>query len=138
MSVGTEDYSPDVSLSRQCSRTACSGAAVATLTYVYSDQTAVLGPLATYAEPHTYDLCAGHAEGQTVPRGWEVIRLATEFVDPGPTKDDLLALADAVREAGRPRQAPVASAAAGAQFEAESGGTTEIGRRRHLRILRDR
>ena len=136
--VGTGEYSPTVSLSRQCSRTACSGGAVATLTYVYSDQTAVLGPLATYAEPHTYDLCAVHAEGQTVPRGWEVIRLATEFVDPGPTKDDLLALADAVREAGRPRQAPTAVAAAGERSEAEMSGTIETVRRRHLRILRDR
>ncbi|MEP7035824.1 MAG: DUF3499 domain-containing protein [Actinomycetota bacterium] len=127
-----------MSLSRQCSRTACSGGAVATLTYVYSDQTAVLGPLATYAEPHTYDLCAVHAEGQTVPLGWEVIRLATEFVDPGPTQDDLLALADAVREAGRPRQTPGADAPAGAQSEVEASGMVETGRRRHLRILRDR
>jgi Protein of unknown function (DUF3499) len=127
-----------VSLSRQCSRTACSGSAVATLTYVYSDQTAVLGPLATYAEPHTYDLCAAHAEGQTVPLGWEVIRLASEFVDPGPTKDDLLALADAVREAGRPRLTPGADAAAAARSAAETSGTIETGRRGHLRILRDR
>lgn len=138
LDVGTGEYSPPVSLSRQCSRTACSGGAVATLTYVYSDQTAVLGPLATYAEPHTYDLCAVHAEGQTVPLGWEVIRLATEFVDPGPTKDDLLALADAVREAGRPRLATGAVAAVGDRSEAEMSGTIETGRRRHLRILRDR
>lgn len=108
------------------------------MTYVYSDQTAVLGPLATYAEPHTYDLCAAHAEGQTVPRGWDVIRLATEFVDPGPTQDDLLALADAVREAGRPRQASGAVAAVGARSDAETSGMIETGRRRHLRILRDR
>jgi len=74
-----------VSLSRRCSRTACGGSAIATLTYVYSDQTAVLGPLATYAEPHTYDLCAAHAERLTAPRGWDVVRLASEFVDPGPT-----------------------------------------------------
>ena len=125
-------------LSRQCSRTACSGGAIATLTYDYSDQTAVLGPLATYAEPHTYDLCVVHAEGLTVPRGWDVIRLATEFVDPGPTQDDLLALADAVREAGRPRQVPAAVAAAGERSEAEMSGTIETGRRGHLRILRDR
>ena len=92
-----------MSLSRRCSRTACGGSAIATLTYVYSDQTAVLGPLATYAEPHTYDLCADHAERLTAPRGWEVVRLASEFVEPGPTPDDLVALADAVREAGRPR-----------------------------------
>jgi len=126
-----------VSLSRQCSRTACTGGAIATLTYVYSDQTAVLGPLATYAEPHTYDLCVAHAKGLTVPRGWDVIRLLTEFVDPGPTPDDLLALADAVREAGRPRQAPGAVAAVGGRPGAGTNGTVETGRRGHLRILRD-
>ena len=49
-------------MSRQCSKTGCSGPAVATLTYVYRESTAVLGPLATYAEPHTYDLCSRHAE----------------------------------------------------------------------------
>ena len=135
--INAGEYSPFVSLSRQCSRTACSGGAIATLTYIYSDQTAVLGPLATYAEPHTYDLCALHAEGLTVPRGWDAIRLATEFVDPGPTQDDLLALADAVREAGRPRQV-AGAAAARPPYEAEENGTVETGRRGHLRILRDR
>ena len=35
-----------VSPSRRCSRAACGRPAVATLTYVYADQTAVLGPLA--------------------------------------------------------------------------------------------
>jgi hypothetical protein len=130
-----------VSLRRQCSRTACSGGAIATLTYVYSDQTAVLGPLATYAEPHTYDLCVVHAEGLTVPRGWDVIRLATEYADPGLSPDDLVAVADAVREAGRPPQASGAAAsvaAVAARSEAEKNGTVEIGRRGHLRILRDR
>ena len=37
-------------------------AAIATLTYVYADSRRVVGPLATYAEPHTYDLCREHAE----------------------------------------------------------------------------
>jgi hypothetical protein len=111
---------------------------MATLTYVYSDQTAVLGPLATYAEPHTYDLCVVHAKGLTVPRGWDVIRLLTEYVDPGPARDDLLALADAVREAGRPAQPSGAVATMGARSEAEISGTVETGRRGHLRILRDR
>ena len=98
-----------------------------TLTYVYADQTAVLGPLATYAEPHAYDLCAQHAERLSAPRGWEVIRLAGEPPDAGPTQDDLLALADAVREAAAPpdleRVAP----------REETG--REVGRRGHLRIL---
>ena len=92
-----------MSPTRRCSRTACPNAAIATLTYVYSDSTAVVGPLATYAEPHTYDLCTGHAERLTVPRGWEVVRLSGEYVEPEPSHDDLLALANAVREAGKPK-----------------------------------
>jgi len=123
-------------MSRQCSRNACSGGAVATLTYVYSDQTAVLGPLAIHAEPHTYDLCDVHAEGLTVPRGWDVIRL-TELVGAATAQDDLVALVDAVREAGRPRTASSVAAVA-RQSAAEMSGTIETGRRGHLRILRDR
>ena len=60
---------------RRCSRPACKRAAVHTLTYVYRDSTAVLGPLAAYVEPHCYDLCAAHADRMTVPIGWEVVRL---------------------------------------------------------------
>jgi hypothetical protein len=103
---------------------------VATLTYVYADSTAVLGPLATYAEPHCYDLCAEHAERLTAPRGWDVMRLSPEAMAVGPSDDDLLALADAVREAARPtRRADVGEPA---------GRTVEVGRRGHLRVLRDR
>jgi hypothetical protein len=117
---------------RRCSRTACGRAAVATLTYVYSDSTAVLGPLATYAEPHCYDLCAEHAERLTAPRGWEVVRLAPDLEPAGPSHDDLLALADAVREAARPRPEEEAATAA-----AREAAAVEIGRRGHLRVLRD-
>ena len=88
---------------RRCSRTACNRTAVATLTYVYADSTAVLGPLATYAEPHCYDLCEVHGERLTAPRGWEIVRLAPDPAMLGPSSDDLEALADAVREAGRPQ-----------------------------------
>jgi hypothetical protein len=102
---------------------------VATLTYVYSDQTAVLGPLATYAEPHAYDLCDAHSERLSAPRGWEVLRLAPDAA--GPTTDDLLALADAVREAARPVPPP-RDGAAGA---GSSTGTRDVGRRGHLRVL---
>ena len=105
---------------------------MATLTYVYSDSTAVLGPLATFAEPHCYDLCAQHAERLTAPRGWEVVRLAPEVEAPGPSHDDLLALADAVREAARPR--PAADVVPPPQASAP---TVELGRRGHLRVLRD-
>jgi hypothetical protein len=79
---------------------------VATLTYVYADQTAVLGPLATLAEPHTYDLCANHSQRLSAPRGWNVLRLAPDPDTIEPSHDDLLALADAVREAGRPAAPP--------------------------------
>lgn len=90
-------------LLRRCSRTACGRPATTTLTYVYADQTAVVGPLATYAEPHAYDLCDLHSQRLSAPRGWEVLRLAVED-QTGPSSDDLLALADAVREAAQPRQ----------------------------------
>ena len=73
---------------------------------MYADQTAVLGPLATYAEPHAYDLCGAHSERLSAPRGWEVLRLASDPAAQGPTSDDLLALADAVREAARPAEPP--------------------------------
>ncbi|WP_435298364.1 DUF3499 domain-containing protein [Timonella sp. A28] len=72
-----------MSFSRQCSRTACTHQAVATLTYVYSDSTAVLGPLAIAAEPHSYDLCQQHADRLTAPRGWEVVRVTAP--QEGPT-----------------------------------------------------
>ena len=121
-------------MSRQCSKTGCSDPAVATLTYVYRESTAVLGPLATYAEPHTYDLCGRHAERLTAPRGWEVVRLSSEYAPPAPSTDDLLALANAVREAGRPRRQP-----AGPDHAAREAatGAVEVGRRGHLRVLRD-
>ena len=97
-----------------------------TLTYVYADQTAVLGPLATYAEPHAYDLCDAHAERLSAPRGWDVLRLAPDPSSLAPTTDDLLALADAVREAARPAPPQVAS---------PTGIGRETGRRGHLRVL---
>lgn len=104
---------------------------MATLTYVYSDQTAVLGPLATFAEPHAYDLCEAHSERLSAPRGWEVLRLAPDPDTLGPSSDDLLALADAVREAARPLP-PAAPAGVGTL----PAGTREVGRRGHLRVLR--
>jgi hypothetical protein len=113
------------SLVRRCSRTACGRPAATTLTYVYADQTAVLGPLATYAEPHAYDLCLEHSERLSAPRGWEVLRLAHE--DPhAHSSDDLLALADAVREAAQPRPVAVAR---------EPFEMREVARKGHLRVL---
>lgn len=109
---------------RKCSRTGCARAAVATLTYAYSDLTAVVGPLASFAEPHSYDLCEEHALRLTVPRGWEVLRHAGEFPAPIPHADDLEALADAVREAARTESGPAL---------ADPDGLTA--RRGHLRVV---
>ena len=107
---------------------------------MYGDQTAVLGPLATFAEPHAYDLCEEHSERLSAPRGWEVLRLAPDPDSLGPTSDDLLALADAVREAARPVQAAQPGRAPHAMAAGnETGNETgrEVGRRGHLRVLRD-
>ena len=96
-----------------------------TLTYVYRDSTAVLGPLAAYVEPHCYDLCSDHAGRLTAPLGWDVVRLPVQSEEPAPTQaDDLEALANAVREAGPGSRAePV-------------GQGIEVSRRGHLRVLR--
>jgi hypothetical protein len=111
---------------------------VATLTYVYADSTAVLGPLATYAEPHCYDLCEQHAGSLTVPRGWEVLRLALPATPAGPGPDDLLALADAVREAAsRPGAPEIAPGQRNAHPALEAPAAAEGTRRGHLRILRE-
>jgi len=112
--------------SRRCSRPACTRIAVCTLTYVYRDSTAVLGPLASYVEPHCYDLCEAHADRLTAPKGWDVVRLplAPPAEVAEAAADDLEALANAVREAiPRDGAEPV-------------GQGVEIGRRGHLRVLR--
>ncbi|MBO0517700.1 DUF3499 domain-containing protein [Streptomyces beijiangensis] len=120
-----------VSPVRRCSRTACGRPAVATLTYVYADSTAVLGPLATYAEPHCYDLCADHSARLTAPRGWDVVRLTDGSAPAHPSGDDLEALANAVREAARPHDRGPGGAGGGRQAD-----PMETGRRGHLRVLR--
>lgn len=113
-------------MARRCSRPGCKQDAVCTLTYVYRDSTAVLGPLAAYVEPHCYDLCDGHAGRLTVPLGWDVVRLPVPPEEPVPTQaDDLEALANAVREA-----APAGPAAE------PVGQGVEVGRRGHLRVVR--
>jgi len=64
-------------MDRLCSKVACSEEATSTLTYVYADSMAVLGPLSRSSEPHSYDLCARHAERLSAPRGWQIVRHVT-------------------------------------------------------------
>ncbi|MEY5144809.1 MAG: hypothetical protein RL745_176 [Actinomycetota bacterium] len=110
---------------RRCSRPGCTRTAVATLTYVYAESTAVLGPLATYAEPHCYDLCSNHSERLTAPRGWELVRLEPDPAALLPSHSDLEALADLVRNAAAQAQS------------VEPQAEQQVGRRGHLRVIRN-
>jgi hypothetical protein len=121
---------------------------------VYKDSTAVLGPLAGYVDPHSWDLCEMHAARLVVPRGWDVVRLPP---DPAQERaDDLEALANIVRDVTRaeraaasvrqaePRQAaqgrPAGPRPAGPSRSAATaepvGQGVEVGRRGHLRVVR--
>lgn len=110
--------------------------ATVTMTYVYADSTAVLGPLALDHEPGSYDLCARHAEGTSVPRGWDVIRLPLDGArpDPQPVSDDLLALADAVRAIGLRHDEPDPAPVTRPVREQEPAPIRQIG---HLRLVSD-
>lgn len=116
---------------RRCSKPSCTQSAVSTLTYVYADSTAVVGPLATYAEPHCYDLCQMHSDRLTAPKGWEVVRITPDPDALKPSVDDLEALANAVREAARPRFERPADV--GTRAFDEPAGL----RRGHLRVVPD-
>ena len=113
---------------RACSRVGCRSIATMTLTYIYAESTAVVGPLATYCEPHAYDLCASHGERLKVPHGWNVIKQELTGNEPGPSDDDLMAIADAVREvAKRTEETPTESS--------DDISHASIGRRGHLRAV---
>lgn len=105
---------------------------MATLTYVYVDSTAVVGPLATTQEPHTYDLCEDHARKLTAPRGWDLVRHVDDYASPMPSGDDLVALADAVRESAR---APVRPPDPPAPPRRPNGPGRTTPARPHLRVV---
>ena len=88
-----------VNVLRRCRRPGCPHYAVATLTFMYSDSTAIIGPLAETPDPHAWDLCLHHAGRVTTPRGWQLIRHPGPFSSP-PEDSDLIALAEAVCETG--------------------------------------
>jgi hypothetical protein len=81
-----------------------------------------------------------HSTRLTLPNGWSVSRIEPSAGELGPNNDDLMAIADAVREVA----ASTAQAGALEQTRYEAGiadsqgaGTTgsEIGRRGHLRSI---
>jgi hypothetical protein len=109
-----------------------------------------VGPLATVSEPHSWDLCVLHAGRITAPRGWELVRHAGSLPS-YPDDDDLVALADAVREGhdganiGAPAGSftaaftdPATGSAGGALMAPPACRSETNGRRRgHLRVLPD-
>jgi len=116
------------SLGRGCSRGGCRKKAVMTLTYIYAESVAVVGPLATFSEPHAYDLCEMHGDRLTVPNGWNVIRQERSASEAGPTDADLMAIADAVREVAAPAKDEATGTVSPSKVQ-------EIGRRGHLRAV---
>ncbi|MCS3780673.1 hypothetical protein HNP11_000661 [Tsukamurella ocularis] len=140
---------------------------MATLTFDYRQSIAVLGPLGTTSEPHSWDLCEFHATRMTAPRGWEMLRNLPAYsaVGNAALDDDLTALADTVHEraardqgrrAPEPADAPLRSlppigamrpvldGLSGPQVtpSAQPGGAApkhaaRPGRRGHLRVLPD-
>lgn len=107
---------------RKCTRSGCNEVAIATLIYIYADSTAVLGPLATFAEPHAFDLCELHSGRLSVPKGWRFIEHSGSAEISEPSQDDLMAIAQAVREVAK-------------SDLTERKFTPEIGRRGHLRAI---
>lgn len=115
---------------------------MSTLTFVYADATAVLGPLSGTSEPHAYDLCDVHAQRLTPPRGWDLLRV------PGApeVRDDLVAISDVVHPPRRGAHgaeipSPAASAAnpAAAPRSRPLGGAADGTARpaaRHLHVIR--
>ena len=89
--------------------------------------------MANQVEPHCYDLCQSHAQTLSAPRGWEVIRLVIEE-EQKPSTDDLLALADAVRDAGLAYDSPTGPIM---EPPARRDGLVELARRGHLTVLAD-
>lgn len=98
-----------------------------TLTYIYAESRAVLGPISTFAEPHSYDLCERHASRLTVPNGWSVDREEMSAIGLGPSEDDLMAIADAVREVARSHES--------APPQSIDTQSALVGRRGHLRAV---
>ena len=89
----------------------------------------MLGPLATFSEPHAYDLCDQHSLRMSAPVGWTVIKPEPDAAPVGPSNDDLMAIADAVREAGA-RESSNADEISGIEIP-----PLELGRRGHLRAI---
>jgi hypothetical protein len=70
-----------------------------------------------------------HSDRLTAPKGWEVVRITPDPDALKPSTDDLEALANAVREAAKPRYSP--------DVDVDSGEEPSGLRRGHLRVVPD-
>lgn len=103
----------------------------------------MLGPLALEADPGAYDLCEEHATRFSVPRGWQVVRLATTWEQAPANEQDFQSLADAVRKASqnsKPRQrirpnSGISQLATTGNNEINVNPGEEIARCGHLRLI---
>ncbi|MBI2709201.1 MAG: DUF3499 family protein [Actinobacteria bacterium] len=57
-------------MARRCDRPDCHGPATTTLTYDYASATVWLDGLEGEPHPMRHELCARHADGLSLPRGW--------------------------------------------------------------------
>jgi hypothetical protein len=55
---------------RGCAKAGCERPAGVTIGLRYGDRIVVIGDLAARVDPNLLELCDGHAESLTVPRGW--------------------------------------------------------------------
>ncbi|WP_407647387.1 DUF3499 family protein [Brevibacterium atlanticum] len=110
------------------------------MTYVHADATVVIGPLGRRAEPGAHDLCAEHAAKLTPPVDWQLIRIESGQAPPERSRDDLLAIADAVREAADRadvRSTHTETGAAGPERTSSSDQAQSGRKHGHLRIIGD-
>ena len=98
----------------------------------------VVGPLSPAVDPSAYDLCPTHSDRMSAPQGWDVVRLPELDRTPPPPTDDLLALADAIREVGLRHddpQSPQSPAPSPPEF---NDNVVVLAEKRHLRVIAER
>lgn len=81
-----------------------------------------------------------HSDRMTAPRGWEIVRIAPDPDALKPSSDDLEALANAVREAARPRYVqpdrnPDFASDSGSESRSHDSSESWGARRGHLRVI---
>lgn len=93
------NYAGRMRSNRTCDNFSCTEPAVASLTYNYTEATAVIGPLPPQKHAGVTEFCEAHANSFNAPQGWQVVRLTFSTEPASPSETDLAALAQAIRDA---------------------------------------